>query len=100
MTKQHPHQMEMLGSQNPIKCKPAQAQTPRKPTQTQTPRNPTQTQTPRIRRIEGSSVAARDTATNFTAVADFQREFTGFHATTVQLVAADRLASELSPVGR
>ena len=64
------------------------------------PRNPTQTQTPRIRRIEGSSVAARDTATNFTAVADFQREFTGFHATTVQLVAADRLASELSPVGR
>lgn len=91
MTKQHPRQMEMLGSQNPIKCKPAQAQTPRKPTQTQTPR---------IRRIEGSSVAARDTATNFTAVADFQREFTGFHATTVQLVAADRLPSELSPVGR
>ena len=91
MTKQHPHQMEMLGSQNPIKRKPAQAQSPRKPTQTQTPR---------IRRIEGSSVAARDTATNFTAVADFQREFTGFHATTVQLVAADRLPSELSPVGR
>ena len=100
MTKQHPRQMEMLGSQNPTKCKPTQAQTPRKPTQTQTPRNPTQTQTPRIRRIEGSSVAARDTATNFTAVADFQREFTGFHATTVQLVAADRLPSELSPVGR
>ena len=53
-----------------------------------------------VRRIEGSSVAARDTATNFTAGADFQREFTGFHATTVQLVAADRLTSELSPVGR